>query len=288
MKKVALILLASIAFLCSCNQSTKLWRIQEDGLFGFVDSIGNVVIEPQYKYVGDFCSGYACIIADARLEIKENVLKKDTMLMLKYGYIDTDNNLIIDTTNIIILHVAPSMFDFPKLFATNKLDFRDYSLSKLDLVEDRFLFQDEKTMYLGYKNSEGEIVIPPVYRDAEPFANGRAVVRDPLNFDGEFNIAFLNNLNNCGAIDVNGNKVIKSEYAYISPFNRNKESWASFMTKSEEHETINKQWVLIDDNGQVLIPPSLMWEHVYNSYEGLYVANEIKSSPLYQNIWIAP
>ena len=28
---------------------------------------------------------------------------------------------------------------------------------------------------------------------------------------------------------------------------------------------------LIDENGKVLIPPSLMWDHVYNSDEGLYV-----------------
>lgn len=273
MRKIIFILSVSIAFLCSCNQNTKLWRIQEDGLYGFVDSVGNVVIEPQYKYVGNFRAGYACIITDARLEIKENVLKKDTMLWVKYGYIDTDNNIVIDTTNIAVLNVDPSMFDFPKLFCSKKLDFRTYPLSKLDLVEDRFLFQDENTRKYGYKNSEGKIVIPPMYYDAEPFANGRAVVRDTVNHenffkDGELDITVFNN---CGAIDINGNKVVKSEYAHISQFGRNKESWASFFTKSEEYETINYQWVLIDENGKVLIPPSPMWDYVYNSDEGLYV-----------------
>ena len=160
MRKIIFILSVSIAFLCSCNQNTKLWRIQEDGLYGLVDSVGNVVIEPQYKYVGNFRAGYACIITDAQLEIKDHVLKKDTMLWVKYGYIDTDNNIVIDTTNIAVLNVDPSMFDFPKLFYSKKLDFRTYPLSKLDLVEDRFLFQDEKTRRYGYKNSEGKIVIP--------------------------------------------------------------------------------------------------------------------------------
>ena len=29
--------------------------------------------------------------------------------------------------------------------------------------------------------------------------------------------------------------------------------------------------MLIDENGKVIIPPSAMWDHVYNSDEGLYV-----------------
>ena len=273
MRRIIFILLVSITFFCSCDQNTKLWRIQEDGLYGFVDSVGNVVIEPQYKYVGNFRSGYACVITNARLEIKETGLKNDTMLWVKYGYIDTYNNIVIDTTNIAVLKVDPSMFDFPKLFSSKKLDFRNYTFSKLDLVEDRFLFQDQKTRKFGYKNSEGEIVIPPIYHGAEPFANGRAVVRDTINHEnafknGKFDVTIFNN---CGAIDVNGNKVIKFEYAYISQFGRNKESWAYFLTQSEESETINKQWVLIDENGNVLIPPSPMCDHVYNSDEGLYV-----------------
>lgn len=272
-KNLTTILLASIAFLCSYSQNTKLWRIQENDLFGFIDSVGNVVIEPQYKYVGNFRSGYACIITDAQLKIKDNVLKKDTMLKVNYGYIDIDNNLVIDTTNIAVFNVDPSMFDFPNFFSSEKIDFRDCPLSKLDLVDDRFLFQDEKTMKFGYKNSEGEIVIPPIYRDAGPFSNGRAVVQDTINYEnsfknGKFDIAIFNN---CGAIDVDGNKVVKSEYAYISQFSRNKESWACFLTESEEHGTINKHWVLIDNKGKVLIPPSPMCDHIYNSDDGLYV-----------------
>ena len=60
----------------------------------------------------------------------------------------------------------------------------------------RFLFQDENTRKYGYKNSEGKIVIPPMYYDAEPFANGRAVVRDTINDsilkDGELDVTIYN------------------------------------------------------------------------------------------------
>lgn len=74
--------------ICSCHNNSKLWRIQDNGLYGFVDSLGNEIIKPQYKYVGNFRAGYACVITDAKLEIKDLGLRKDTLLKVKYGYID--------------------------------------------------------------------------------------------------------------------------------------------------------------------------------------------------------
>lgn len=47
-------LLTALVFFASCKNENRLYRIQENGLYGFIDSIGNVVIEPQYKYVSPF------------------------------------------------------------------------------------------------------------------------------------------------------------------------------------------------------------------------------------------
>lgn len=258
--------------ICSCHNNSKLWRIQDNGLYGFVDSLGNEIIKPQYKYVGNFRAGYACVITDAKLEIKDLGLRKDTLLKVKYGYIDAYNNLVIDTTNVAILTVEPYMYDFPKRFANKQIGFREIALPELDLVDDRFLFQDGKSMKFGYKNSEGDVVISPIYQSAKSFSNGRAVVQDTVKLeafkDGKQDLLFLNKF---GAIDVDGNKVVKCEYAYISQFSKNKDTWACFVTSDDNYETINKQWVLIDENGKVIIPPSAMWDHVYNSDEGLYV-----------------
>ena len=55
MNKLYLSLLLVALTLLSCdNNESRLYRIQANGLFGFIDSIGNVIIEPQYKYVGPF------------------------------------------------------------------------------------------------------------------------------------------------------------------------------------------------------------------------------------------
>lgn len=74
-----------ILLICSCHNNSKLWRIQDNGLYGFVDSLGNEIIKPQYKYVGNFRAGYACVITDAKLEIKDLGLRKDTLLKVKYS-----------------------------------------------------------------------------------------------------------------------------------------------------------------------------------------------------------
>ena len=257
----------------SCQKQERLWRIQENGLYGFIDSLGNVVIEPQYKYVGNFRSGYACVITEAKLNIRETFFgRKDTTLMVKYGYIDMDNNIVIDTSNIAILHVNPYMYSFPSMFSEKKLRFRDVVFTELDLVDDRFPYQDEKKRFWGYKNSEGDIAIEPRFSYAQSFANGRAVVRDTtMSIPSKGNEIDMSMFNQNGVIDVNGNVVVNFEYSYISQFGKNKETWACILGRDEEYGSFFKQWVLIDENGKVLMPPSRMWDFVYNSDEGLYV-----------------
>ncbi len=45
-------LLVALTLLSCNNNDFCLYRIQVNGLFGFIDSIGDVKIDPQYKYVG--------------------------------------------------------------------------------------------------------------------------------------------------------------------------------------------------------------------------------------------
>ena len=61
----------------------------EDGLYGFVDSTGSVVITPQYKYVSRFNQyGYAAVITDYSLRIEKGKFGiADTLLHIKYGII---------------------------------------------------------------------------------------------------------------------------------------------------------------------------------------------------------
>ena len=95
MKKLLLFSVLAIILISSCtsNHSTLL-RIQVNGLYGFIDTTGNEVINPQYKYVSNFTTGgYATVIS----KIKAT---KDSGLIVTYGYVNKFNELVIDTTNL--------------------------------------------------------------------------------------------------------------------------------------------------------------------------------------------
>jgi hypothetical protein len=97
MKNIIAIIISILALsgVLSCSDTNKrLLRIQENGKYGFIDTLGNIVINPQYKYVGGFTKdGYALVIKKASIE-------NDT-LSLTYGYIDINNKFVVDTTNLL-------------------------------------------------------------------------------------------------------------------------------------------------------------------------------------------
>ena len=122
---------------CSCNRSERsLFRIMEDGLYGFVDSTGSVVITPQYKYVSHFNQyGYAAVITDYSLRIgKGKFGLADSLLHIKYGFIDKQNNVVVDTVHTIDLSVAQMLeLGIPKsdvvyvnYFSKGELGFNDF------------------------------------------------------------------------------------------------------------------------------------------------------------------
>lgn len=249
--------------ICSCSQDNNLYRIQENGLYGFIDSTGAVIIEPQYKYVGHFNSGYACVVSDMKLIEKDGIFKKDSVLQVKYGYINRDNNLIIDTTNVIEIQLEKGMEAYPKKFVRKSFDFRTTILQDLDLRDDRYVFQDAKTKHYGYKDSEGNIVIEAKYAVAKPFCNGRATVIDTITekqLQGKIDASTI--YNRMGAIDKSGEMVVKPEFAFINPFGKDGETWACQIVN--DNGAYTKEWTLIDNNGKVIIPPIGM-DYVYNN-----------------------
>lgn len=267
------LVVVSIIFCVSCsnNNDIPLYRIQENGLYGFIDSLGNVIIEPQYKYVSDFKqSGYATVITEYKYITKKTCLfdtlfcDTDTLLRIKFGFIDKNNKLAVDTTNILELnksqinemqlaYIADKASNY---FNNNTLPFNDDIIidSYIRLNSGLYICQDTVTKKMGYVNINGDTIIPCIYNSCRSFYNDIAIVNLPLynKYDPTFNhyYEFVDSLfmNNVIMIDTLGNRISNNNYFHINNFSSNDYSW-SYKINRKDNFSFNLQ--LINKNGEI-------------------------------------
>lgn len=270
-------LLVIVVILSSCSHNDEpLYRIQKNGLYGFIDSTGNVVIEPQYKYVGYFNDdGYATVITQVNYEFKK--IKSafntdvDTLLVFKYGFIDKNNSLIVDTIHTIKLTklqaTAWGFFDTNRMvknFSSNTNFLTSIYDYRIKLRAGLFVVQDPKTLLMGYMNIKGDTVIPAKYECVHPFYNGVARIR--IKNEG-FNV--LKTINAEMLIDSLGKLKGADRYALIRDFT-NSHTWASKIVENEDK--FESFWYLLDTNGKVC-SDSLWGDNIviFNSPSDWYV-----------------
>ena len=191
-----------------------LFLIKQDYKWGYIDSIGNIVIQPQYDVAGDFHEGLA------RVKTPETG---------KYGYINTQGEMVIqavfercghfydgmasieenkkigfiDKTGKIVI---PPQFDRAHFFQeglchviTNGKDVFIDKTGSIVLDPPAHIpvfgavFQDGLVMVtvdgkIGYMDKTGSMVIPAQYRHGYPFREGLASVQD-----AKFNFKYIDN-----------------------------------------------------------------------------------------------
>ena len=281
MKKCLFFFLVVLA-LASCNKEQNLYRIQENGLYGFIDSLGNVVIEPQYKYVGYFSKdGYACVISDIRIEkadgdslLKGFVNAIDSCIQVTYGYINRKNELVIDTTNhicipFVSLHYwgGHSLVEIAQNLISGRFGFRSELLNELALCDSLFVFQDEQSKLFGYKDYKGKIKIEAKYDYCHSFRNGLAVVNINKKTEEISDAGITDRVNSTAVIDTNGN-LIASEFTAVNDYGKNGLTWAMSTAISLEEQRIDRDWVQIDKSGKIVSGPisSVAWIYNNNDY----------------------
>lgn len=181
------ILFIAILFLSSCMTNYNdidLFRIEKDGLYGFIDNNGKVVIKPQF---------------DLALNFSENLAyaRKDSV----YGFIDKNGSFIIE-------HTLPKKYSFSKLLRTPVIEEKGIFGNYPKREDIRFsnglcLFLDNTTNKYGYINKYGDYKIAPKFESAFPFSEGLAVIQ----IDGKF-----------GFINTEGNIVIDCIYDHANSF----------------------------------------------------------------------
>lgn len=197
---------------------------EENGLYGFADSLGKIVIEPQYSYASVFKEGYA-------------VVGRGDATHRKFGLIDRTGREVI-----------PCQWDYVGKPAEGRVFVREG------------LGHEQKN---GYADTAGRIIVPVRYDYARNFKNGAAAVgigsyeripeqdwetkrkrypqlRYPAEPVGDFAGKF-------GFIDAEGREIVEPVYDKAQDF-------------SELRAAVGKQgkyyikWGYIDKNGVECIP----------------------------------
>ena len=284
------ILLFSITTLissCSKQQDQTLYRIQQDGLYGFINANGEEVIEPQYKYVSYFSKdGYALVvntITDSIITPPFIIDIADTAnlhtLHIDYGYINKNNEIINDHNILTLDKAALDFWDDPDpnyiatKFNTCTLSFRERLFKELELHDGLFIYQDKDTQLFGYKNIVNSIIISAKYDKCRGFHNGFAVVKKPMEKDVDYvnldlKSHFNESINSCGVINTKGELVVDYEYLNINDFMSTGTTWASSVLLEFEDDRIVdniREWVYIDNKGYIISGPIQHEGWIYNN-----------------------
>jgi hypothetical protein len=269
MKNIIAIIISILALsgVLSCSDTNKrLLRIQENGKYGFIDTLGNIVIDPQYKYVGGFTNdGYALVITKASIE-------NDT-LSLTYGYIDINNKFVVDTTNLLrvsipdlsaLWHINYAK-DFVAKFDVDSLEFLTSCFASLRLSQGFYQYTDSNNL-IGYKDLKGNIRIPAKYKYAGAFYNDVAFVSEGLSLDEDSIVNF-----NCiSLINSKGEYLKEKAWAYVPNEFLDGHTWCAELDidKTDLNKIPTMVWTQIDETGKTTIGPinANVGSQIYNGY----------------------
>ncbi|MBI5540524.1 MAG: WG repeat-containing protein [Bacteroidia bacterium] len=158
--------------------------------FGFINTKGNIVIEPEFAGVGYFYSG----IAWARA-LNNNI-----------GFIDTTGKWVIEPLFDIAMDfdtesgMAQVRKDGKWVFVNKTGQIFDFDMSERIIGYSEGLARGIKEGLTGFYNNEGKWIIQPKYENARDFKNGYAAVE----FEGKW-----------GFIDKKGNWIIQPTYSAL-------------------------------------------------------------------------
>lgn len=200
------------------------------GKWGFIDEEGNIVIDFLWSSVSKFNNGIASV---AKLILKEESKNQyqTGSYKIEYYLIDKKGNIISKEKNI----------NFEDKIPKSQLYFD--GLAKLF---------DTKKNRCGFKNINGEIIIPPIFITAQNFNEGlAAVLVESEN----------NETSKWGFIDVNGKLIIPAIFnKQPTPFCHGYSS----VIKSDGSV------VMIDKNGKVASP---IFRDILNFHNGIAIAH---------------
>lgn len=211
----------------ACNEEKKfdgyLYPIKENGLYGFIDSVGNRIMEPKFLWVSTFHNGLAIAVVDTVYQevpdsMAYEVGERDSIvnvyrMYVKYGYIDKRGRFAIEPTFI-------SYVDMPEMgYVANDMEGCRNVFSRHAFHNKCAMFYDTITWKNGYINTNGKTIIDARYYYSEPFSEGLAVVMDAVATPLFTNKVCINPSKlRCAYLDTLGNIVTDFKYISLTKF----------------------------------------------------------------------
>lgn len=279
-----------ILMMVSCHEKKQfdgcLYPIRENGLYGFIDSVGNRIIEPEFLWVSTFHNGLAMAVVDTIYRVVPDSMayevgERDTIINVyrmyaKYGYIDKSGEFAI----------APKFVSYVNMNEigdiTNDMEDCSNALYLHSFRNGRAMFSDTTTWKDGYIDTKGNVAIEPKYYYSEPFSEGVAVVRDAIADPIFTNGACVNPSKlRCAYIDTLGNNVTDFKYETLTRClsNRGIGTYKVIHKKSVELgdttvqiEEYSEPRFLINNSGNEVKELNFVFKYYGYSHDGITVA----------------
>lgn len=288
--------IVALSTIVSCDEKKKfdgyLYPIRENGLYGYIDSVGNRIMEPKFLWVSPFVNGLAMAVVDTiyqdvpdSMDFEVNV--RDTIsiyhrMFVKYGYIDKTGRFAIKPNFISYVSIPE------KGFVVSDMEGCRNALSRHVFHDKRAMYYDTKTWKTGYIDTNGKNIIDAKYYYSEHFCNGRAVVKDLVAEPVFYNDMCLNSSRlRCSYIDTLGN--IKTEFKYETLTKFNGRRGIGSYTEIFKDSVGNKQGYtihndIIDGNGNKIKDLGI-WNTFYDySRDGISVARQVMHLQVYDGM----
>ena len=287
-----IIITFAILTIVSCNEKKLfdgyLYPIRENGLYGYIDSVGNRIIEPEFLWVSTFHNGLAMAVVDTIYRVVPDSMayevgERDTIINVyrmyaKYGYIDKSGDFVIEPKFI-------SYVDMSEIGdVANDMDDCSNALYRNSFRNKRALFYDTLTWKNGYIDTKGSIVIPSNYYYSDPFSEGIAVVRDavaePLYTN---NACIYPSRLRCAYLDTLGNVVTDFKYESLTRFcsgrgigkyKKIKKNTVNIEDTTIVYETYSTPQILINKEGKEIKELDFNYDYYGFSRSGISVASD--------------
>lgn len=291
-----LFIVCSIMMMASCNKNKPfdgyLYPIRENGLYGFIDSVGNRIIEPEFLWVSTFHNGLAMVVVDTIFRVVPDSMayevgERDTIINVyrmyaKYGYIDKSGEFAIEPKFVSYVIMPETGF------VAKNMDECGNALYRHSFRNKRAMFYDTSTWKNGYIDTKGVVAIKPKYYYSEPFSQGLAVVRDNVGeqlYLKEWRLT-ASKLR-CTYIDTTGNALTDFKFEKLSQFNGRcgigsfKEV---FNASSDENGSFTEHNYIIDSKGDLGKDLGFFDEFYGFSRDGVSVTRQIMRLQVYDGM----